>query len=180
MKITPLDIHQKQFPVKFRGCDKDEVDSFLKLVKEELEELLRENATLKEEAIKAEKEIKDFKESESCLRNMLIGTQQLVEEYKNNAHKEAEIIKKEAELQALNIIEAAQQKLFKMQEEIADLKGVRKHFKEEVRQLIENHLKILDRREDTETEHTKNLKTGENGNDKRLLELKNSQIMEID
>ncbi|MEF9437346.1 MAG: DivIVA domain-containing protein [Candidatus Mariimomonas ferrooxydans] len=50
MRITPLDIQQKQFPTKFRGFDEEEVDSFLELVREEMEELLRENASLREEA----------------------------------------------------------------------------------------------------------------------------------
>lgn len=39
MRITPLDIQQKQFKVKLRGFDMEEVYSFLELVREELEEL---------------------------------------------------------------------------------------------------------------------------------------------
>jgi cell division initiation protein len=34
MEITPLDIQKKQFPLKLKGFDKEEVDSFLKLVKD--------------------------------------------------------------------------------------------------------------------------------------------------
>ena len=44
MRITPLDIQQKQFPMKFRGFDVEEVYAFLEVIREEMEDLLRENA----------------------------------------------------------------------------------------------------------------------------------------
>ena len=61
MKITPLDIQQKQFPVKFRGFGIEEVDSFLELVREEFEELLRENSKLREEFRRMENQLKEYK-----------------------------------------------------------------------------------------------------------------------
>jgi len=48
MRITPLDIQQKQFKMKLRGFDVEEVYGFLEIVREEMEDLLRENANLKE------------------------------------------------------------------------------------------------------------------------------------
>ncbi len=49
MKITPLDIRQKQFPRKLRGLDPKEVRAFLELVEGDLEELVRENMQLKDD-----------------------------------------------------------------------------------------------------------------------------------
>lgn len=144
MRITPLDIQQKQFPVKFRGFDEEEVDSFLELVREEMEELLRENASLREEVKKNEKQLKDYKNIETTIRDTLIATQQMVEDYKNNAQKNADLLRKEAELKADTILKEAQEKVVKIHEDIADLKGVRMHFKEEVRRLIESHLRMMD------------------------------------
>ncbi len=144
MRITPLDIQQKQFPVKFRGFDEEEVDSFLELVREEMEELLRDNASLREETKKLEKQLKEYKNIESTLRDTLLATQQMVEEYKNNAKKDAELIKKEAELRAEEILRGSQEKVIKIHEDITDLKGVRRHFKEELRRLIESHLSMLE------------------------------------
>ena len=152
MKITPLDIQKKRFPAKFRGVDKEDVHSFLELVREEMEKLLRENASLREEVQSTEKQLQDYKDMESAIRNMLIATQQMAEGYKNNAQKEAEVIKKEAELQTHKIGEA-QKKVIKIHGDITDLKRIRRHFKEDVRLLIESHLKMLDFHEDVETEH---------------------------
>ncbi len=144
MRITPLDIQQKQFPTRFRGFDMEEVDSFLELIREGMEELLRENANLREESRRFEKQLKEYKNMEVTLRDTLITTQQLVEEFKTTAKKDAELIKKEAELNAEELIRAAQNKVVKIHEDITDLKGIRRHFKEEVRRLIESHLGMLE------------------------------------
>ncbi|GAB4547897.1 MAG: DivIVA domain-containing protein [Thermodesulfovibrionia bacterium] len=144
MRITPLDIQQKQFSVKFRGFNMDEVDSFLELVREEMEELLRENANLREDVRRYEKQLKEYKDIEETLRATLISTQQMVEEYKNTARKEAELIKKEAQLEAENMIKQAQEKVIKIHEDITDLKGVRRHFKEEIRRLAERVIREIE------------------------------------
>ena len=143
MRITPLDIQQKQFASKFRGFDMEEVDSFLELLREEMEELLRDNANLREEAKRFEKQLKEYKSMEGTLRDTLIGTQQMVEEYRNNASKEAELITKEAELRSNEMTRNAQSKVVKIHEDITDLKGIRRHFKEELKRLIESHMSML-------------------------------------
>lgn len=144
MRITPLDIQQKQFPMKFRGFDVEEVYAFLEVIREEMEELLRENASLKEAAQRAENQIREFRDMESTLRETLMTAQQMVEEYKTNARKEAELLVREAELKADSMLKEAQEKVIKIHEDIVDLKGIRRHFKEELKRLIENHLKMLE------------------------------------
>ncbi|MBI5049740.1 MAG: DivIVA domain-containing protein [Nitrospirae bacterium] len=152
MRITPLDIQQKQFSTKFRGFDVEEVDSFLELIREEMEELLRENANLREEVRLLEKQLKDYKNIETTLRDTLVATQQMVDEYKENAKKEAELIKKESELKADEMMQEAQKRVIKIHEDITDLKGVRRHFKEELRRLIESHLSMLEFDKERESE----------------------------
>lgn len=152
MRITPLDIQQKQFATRFRGFDMEEVDSFLELIREEMEELLRDNANLREEARRFEKQLKEYKNMETTLRDTLIKTQELVEEYKTTAKKDAELVKKEAELNADEIIRGAQDRVVKIHEDITDLKGIRRHFKEEVRRLIESHLSMLEFDKEREAE----------------------------
>ncbi|WP_028845634.1 DivIVA domain-containing protein [Thermodesulfovibrio thiophilus] len=144
MRITPLDIQQKQFKIKFRGFDMDEVYSFLEIIREELEEILKENSMLKEKVVILENQLEDYKKIEQSIRDTLMTAQRLVEDYQINAKKEAELIIKEAQLTAENIIKEAQEKVVKIHEDIVDLKGIRRHFKEEIRRLIESHLKMLE------------------------------------
>ncbi len=144
MRITPLEIQQKQFPIKFRGFDVEEVYAFLEVIRQEMEELLRDNASLKERLHQAETMLQEYRDMENTLRETLMTAQQMVEDYKTNARKEAELIVKEAELRADAIVREAQDKVVKIHEDIVDLKGIRTHFKEELKRLIEGHLKMLE------------------------------------
>jgi len=152
MRITPLDIQQKQFPYKFRGFDDEEVYAFLELIREEMEDLLRENASLKETAIRLENQIREYKDMETTLRETLVTAQQMVEDYKSNARKEAELLVKEAELRGDAIVKDAQEKVIKIHEDIVDLKGIRRHFKEELKRLIEGHMKMIEYDKEREEE----------------------------
>ncbi len=144
MRITPLDIQQKQFKVKFRGFDMEEVYSFLEMIRESLEEILKENSMLKEKVTILENQLEEYRKIEQSIRDTLITAQKLVEDYKANAKKEAELIIKEAELKAEQILNEAQEKVVKIHEDIVDLKGIRRHFKEEIKRLIESHLRMLE------------------------------------
>ncbi|PKL51445.1 MAG: arabinan synthesis protein [Nitrospira bacterium HGW-Nitrospira-1] len=144
MRITPLDIQQKQFPMKFRGFDVEEVYAFLEVIREEMEELLRENAKLKETIQRTENQNREYKNMETTLRETLMTAQQMVEDYKTNARKEAELLLKEAELRADTMLNESHEKVIKIHEDITDMKGIRRHFKEELKRLIENHLTMLE------------------------------------
>jgi cell division initiation protein len=144
MRITPLDIQQKQFPMKFRGFDIEEVYGFLEIIREEMEDLLRENASVKENVQRLENQIKEYRDMETTLRETLLTAQQLVEDYKTNARKEAELVVREAELKADSVLKEAQEKVIKIHEDIVDLKGIRRHFKEEIKRMVESHMKMLE------------------------------------
>lgn len=155
MRITPLDIQQKQFPVKFRGFDVEEVYAFLEFVREEMEDILRENVSLKEQVHRAESQITGYRDMESTLRETLTTAQQMVEDYKNNARKEAELLIREADIRAESLMREAQDKVVKIHEDIVDLKGIRRHFKEEIRRLIESHTRMLEFDKEREDEEEK-------------------------
>ncbi len=144
MRITPLDIQQKQFPMKIRGFDVEEVYAFLEIIREEMEDLLRENASLKENVQRLESQLKEHRDMETTLRETLMTAQQMVDDYKTNARKEAELVIREAELKSDTILKEAQEKVIKIHEDIVDLKGIRRHFKEEIKRLVESHLKMLE------------------------------------
>ncbi len=136
--------------VPIRGFAIDEVDSFLEIIREELEEVLRENANLKEQVHRFENQLNGYRDIETTMRDTLMAAQQMVEEYRTNAKKEAELLIKEAELKADSIIKEAQEKVVKIHEDIMDLKGIRRHFKEEIKRLIESHVRMLEFDEERE------------------------------
>jgi cell division initiation protein len=88
--------------------------------------------------------MKGYRDMETTLRETLLTAQQMVEDYKMNARKEAELVVREAELRSDTLLNEAQEKVIKIHEDIVDLKGIRRHFKEEVKRLVESHLRMLE------------------------------------
>jgi cell division initiation protein len=144
MKITPLDIKQQQFRVKFRGFDMVEVDNFLDDVADEFEELLRENNRVKEEDRQKLERIQKLEGAEKDLRNALVSAQQICEEMKNNARKEGELIIEEAKGNARKIMETAQAQALQVEAEITQLKRQRSEFEASLKAAVEMHLRLLE------------------------------------
>lgn len=131
-------MQQKQFRRRFKGYDQEEVISFLHLISVEAEELRKENAALKKEASDIGNQLKEFNDLEVALRDTVIKTQEFVETYRANAERQGELLQKEAELRAGEILEELHRQIVKIHEEITGLKGIRKHFKQKMTELIES------------------------------------------
>lgn len=143
MNLTTLDIKQKQFKMRFRGFDMREVDSFLEEITSEMEAMLREMDTLKDDKASLEAQVASYRDSEKALRDTLMAAQKMAEDMKAASHRDAELKVKEAELQAENILNGARTELAKVDEEMAELKRIKKRFSLKLRGVIEDHLKML-------------------------------------
>lgn len=144
MRVAPLDIQQRRFKSGFRGFDKKEVASFLEIISNEMEELIVENNALREDVGRKEGTIIECREREKNINEAIIATQRIIEDMKSNARKEAELIIADAEIQSGKIVEAGNQKLADIQNEIFDLKKQKLQFDSALRSLIETHLQMLD------------------------------------
>jgi cell division initiation protein len=150
MKLTPLDIQQQQFRLKFRGFDIQEVDSFLNIIASQFEELIRENNLLKEESKRNEATIAQYQEKEKILRETMISAQKIAEEIKSNARREKELIISDAKLQAEKIIHSAHKKFAELMDDVSELKKVKARFAASLKSMIDSHLKLLDAQEEEE------------------------------
>ena len=144
MKITPLDIQQQQFTVRFRGFDQRDVESFLELVRNEFEELIKENNSLKDELRRKGEQIEKYQDNEQTLKQTMITAQKITEDVKTNAIKESEVIVAEARLKAQEILNSAQLRSLELFEEIKELKRQKIQFESNLRANIETHLKMLE------------------------------------
>jgi cell division initiation protein len=144
MKITPLDIRQKQFPHRLRGLDPKEVQGFLELVESEMEELVRESIQLKDDVKRKQQRIDEYREQEKTLQETMIAAQQASEDIRDSAKRQAEIIVSEAELQAERIVQGAHTRLVQILDEIGELKRQRAQFEAGVRSLVDAELKLLE------------------------------------
>jgi cell division initiation protein len=144
MKITPLDIRQKQFPRKLRGLDPKEVQGFLELVEGEMEELVRESIQLKDDLKRKAQRIDEYREQEKTLQETMVAAQQASDDIRDSAKRQADIIVSEAELQAERIVQGAHTRLVQILDEIGELKRQRAQFEAGVRSLVEAELKLLE------------------------------------
>ena len=125
MRITPLDIQQMVFTVSFRGYDKEEVNRFLEELAQTVEALNRDHAVQREKIIFLEQQLAELKRTEATLSNTLLSAQSLAEDVKQNAHREADLVIKEAELKAGELIRQARVELTDTQRDLSSLQKQR-------------------------------------------------------
>ena len=143
MKLTPLDIQQQQFMVRFRGFDVREVDLFLEQMASAFEQHARENEALKEEILRLRRESQGLKKREETFRRAMLHSQKVLESMKENAEKQAELIIAEAEIKADKIIHHAQNRFNHLQEDITELRRQRVQIEVEINAVIDAHAKLL-------------------------------------
>ncbi len=144
MTLTPLDIQQQQFRVKFRGFDVREVDTFLEQMADAFEALERENGAQKAEIQRFEREIEGFKKREESFKLAMVNSQKVLEQMKENAQKRSEVTIAEAEVKAERILNRAHNRLAHLHEDIAELKRQRLQIEVQVRSIIDAHTKLLE------------------------------------
>lgn len=144
MSLTPLDIQQQQFRVRFRGFDIHEVDRFIEQVTESFNALQGENKSLKEEIRRLKLETQGYKEREETFKRAMLNSQKVLEQMKDNARKSAEIIVADAEVKAEKILNRAHNRLSQLHEDIVELKRQRMQIEVQIRAIIESHSKLLE------------------------------------
>ena len=90
--LTPVEIENKEFKKGIRGYREDEVDEFLDIVKEDFENIYRENLDLKEKIRMYNDQINKYENIEETLKATLITAQTAAEDTCSAANKKAKII----------------------------------------------------------------------------------------
>lgn len=144
MGMTPLDIQQQQFRVRFRGFDVQEVDMFLETAAENVEAMEAENERLLENIDRLENELQGFREREEAFKRAMLQAQKVQEQIKENARKAAELTMAEAEVKAEKILNRAHSRLAQIHEDIAELKRQRMQIEVQIRAVLESHSKLLE------------------------------------
>ena len=150
MKLTQIDIQQQQFRRELRGFSRQEVQSFLDAVGQQIGELSRENNELKGDLRRINRDVEDYRERESTLKEAMLTAQRAIEEIREQAQKEAQLVVTEAEVRAEKIIQNAHGRMTKILSEIRDLKRQKVRAVEELRGVLNTHMKLVDTYEDEE------------------------------
>lgn len=143
MKLTPLDIHHKEFRHSVKGYNEQEVDDFLDQVADEFERIFKENIDLSEKLEAANDRISTFQQIERTLQSTLLQAQHTADEIVEKARLEAADRLRDAELKAKEIIHNALTQKQGVGAELGRLKSAEEEFRTAFRAVLEKYLATL-------------------------------------
>lgn len=148
--LTPLDVRKKKgdFRRGLRGYEPSVVDDYLDLVAERLEELVRENAALRERTAQMESQISAFRERESAMNEALVSAQQLREEVRQQAEREAELKQREARSEAQRILQEAKRQALSAADSTRRVHTQRAQYIRSFRAFVERQLAEIEMEEE--------------------------------
>jgi len=167
MKITPIEIRQKDFNKVFRGYEKEEVDAFLKSLSLEWEKMQDENREITKRLELSEKEVSRLREVESSLfktiknaedtgANLIEHAQRQsdlhmreaqinAEAIMSEARKRARITIEEAEMEAKTLVGNLLDEVANIQKEFKEIEFKKQHVLQEIQALGEGLLERVQR-----------------------------------
>jgi len=143
IRVTPIDIQQKRFHVVFRGYDRNEVEAFLDLVRDEMETIFREVTELRDFRQSYDERLRELTDREETVKNTLLMTQKLMEDQKDNARRDAAVIIRDAEVKSLQFMNNAQDEKAKLEMDIQELKRRKHHFLQDIKKVVEMHREMV-------------------------------------
>lgn len=144
MRIAPIDIAHKTFGRKMMGFDTEEVMDFMRLVAQEMENLIKERNALKETLREKELSVAEYRERDELLKSTITTATRMSEKMQADAEREARLIINDANQKAEMIVRESRDSLKRIYQEISDLKRVRMQFENNLKALIQSHLTMLE------------------------------------
>jgi cell division septum initiation protein DivIVA len=141
--LTALDARRYDFGRSLRGYDPERVEQFRTQVAEELERLSRVNAELEQKARGFHEQLRAFRERDKALNEALVSAQQLREDIRSQAEREAELIVREARAEAEKEVEQFRAEIRRLEDHLLGLDRGRRAFVAQVRAACERQLAEL-------------------------------------
>ncbi|MCB2291962.1 DivIVA domain-containing protein [Clostridium algoriphilum] len=144
MRITSMDINNKEFKKGLRGYNADEVDEFLDKVAEEYEILYKENSTLREKASFLEEKLEHHVKIEATIQSTLVLAQNAAEQAKSSAQKESELIIKNANDSSQKLLDKSHNDVLKVNDEYDKTKQEFAKFRTKFRNFMNCQIEMFD------------------------------------
>ena len=142
--ITPADIENKEFSRAKKGYNEEEVDDFLDLIILDMEKLIRENKQIKNELSKVHVQVDKHMSTETSVYETLEAAKSLMNDIAASAERRAEILLKNAELEASLITREAKESISRYTDEGNRLKDRVETLRERYKKMLESELERLE------------------------------------
>ena len=144
MRLTPLDIRKQEFKKAMRGLEGDEVHAFLATIADEYEAVINDNKALRERLLELDDKVQEYRNMEKTLRDTLLTAERVTVEAKDNARREADLIVKEAQIEAEKAVRDIRNTAMNLRQEIQTLKQQKDGYLLRLKVLIESHMKFVE------------------------------------
>lgn len=112
--LKPIDIREKEFEIKMRGYDREQVDDFLDQIMQDMSVLYKDNSALTEEINTLKLKVSKFEAEEKSLEQSLELTKYQCEEMRKGAKLEAREIVDKAKSTADGILQSIEENKIKI------------------------------------------------------------------
>ena len=138
--LTALDVRRYDFGKSLRGYDPERVEQFREQVAEEMERLSKLAQEYESKAKGFHEQLKAFRERDKAINEALVSAQQLRNEIREAAERDASLVLREAQVQADEAMEAARNEVRIIEAQLADLDRARRSQLTQMRMVAERQL----------------------------------------
>jgi cell division initiation protein len=144
MRITSMEITNKEFKKGMRGYNQEEVDEYLDKIAEDYEALYKENSVLKEKVLAVDERLDHYRKMETTIQNTLVMAQDAAEQCRANSKTEAELIIRTANETAKKIIDKSNNDVIAINAEFEKTRQEFNKFRAKYRNFMKSQLEVFD------------------------------------
>jgi cell division initiation protein len=142
--IMPIDIDKKEFSRDKKGYNSREVDEFLDIIVADYEKVLNDNRSMAHKIKALEKQLEEAQKDDNAMVETLETAKKLMADISASAERRAELMMRDAELEAENMLLDAKVNVKKLNDEHELLSAKVRRLKNSFRKMLQSELERLD------------------------------------
>lgn len=144
MKLSPLLIKKQEFTKSLRGFDSEEVQAFLDKIASDVDSLIQENESLKGEVESLNERVAEYRSIEKNLQSTLLKAQESSSKAFESSKKQTNLMMKEAEIKASQMLENARQEANDIRNAVVNLREERDLIIARLKSIINSQAHLLE------------------------------------
>ena len=142
--IMPIDIDKKEFSRDKKGYNSREVDEFLDIIVADYEKVLNDNRSMAHKIKALEKQLEEAQKDDNAMVETLETAKKLMADISASAERRAELMMRDAELEAENMLLDAKVNVRKLNDEHEILSSKVRRLKDNFRKMLLAEIERLD------------------------------------
>ncbi len=142
--IMPIDIDKKEFSRDKKGYNSREVDEFLDIIVADYEKVLNDNRSMAHKIKALEKQLEEAQKDDNAMVETLETAKKLMADISASAERRAELMMRDAELEAENMLLEAKVNVRKLNDEHDMLSAKVRRLKDNFRKMLQAEIERID------------------------------------